>query len=51
MGSQIDSETLDNMLENGMISLSGGESDTDLLGLDVDVNSHEIYTPRNHSQY
>ena len=41
MDSQIDSETLNNILENDMISLSGGESDANLLGPDVDVNSHE----------
>ena len=39
--SQVDSETLNNLLENDMISLSGGESDIDLLGSDPDTNSQE----------
>ena len=41
MDSQIDSEILDNILENHIISLSGGESDIDLLGPDLGLNLHE----------
>ena len=39
--SQIDSELLDSILENDIISLSGGKSDTDLLGHDLDLNLNE----------
>ena len=41
MDSQANSETFNNLLENDMISLSGGESDIDLLGSDPDTNSQE----------
>ena len=41
MDSQVDSETLNNLLENDMISLNGGESDIDLLGSDPYTNSRE----------
>ena len=41
MDGQIYSKTLNNILENDMISLSHGSSDTYLLGLDLDINSHE----------
>ena len=41
MDSQVDSETLNNLLENDMISLSGGESDIDLMGSDPDTNYRE----------
>ena len=41
MDSQVDSGTLNNLLENDMISLSGGESTIDLLGSDLDINSRE----------
>ena len=41
MDSQVDSKTLKNLLENDMISLRGGKSDTDLLGPDPDTNSHK----------
>ena len=41
MDSQVDSETLNSLLENDIISLSGGESDKDLLGSDPDTNSWE----------
>ena len=41
MDSQIDSNLLDNILENDIISLISGESDTDLLGPDLDLNLHE----------
>ena len=56
MDGQIGSETLHNILENDVISLSGRESDRDLLVPDLDVNSHEdTHTPQtthtDHSQY
>ena len=41
MDSKADSETLNNLLENDMIPLSGEESDIDLLGPDPDINSQE----------
>ena len=41
MDSKADSEILNNLLEDDMISLSGGESDIDLLGPDPDINSQE----------
>ena len=41
MDSQVDNEILNNLLENDMISLSGGESDIDFLGSDPDTNSRE----------
>ena len=41
MDSQVDSKTLNNLLEHDMISLSGGESDTDLLRPHLDTNSQE----------
>ena len=41
MDSQVDSENLSNLLENDKISLSGGESDIDLLGSDSDTNPQE----------
>ena len=42
MDSQVDSETLNNLLENHMMPLSGGESDIDLLGSGPDTNSPEV---------
>ena len=47
MDSQVDSETLNNLLENDIISLSGGESDKDLLGSDLDINSRKICALKN----
>lgn len=41
MDNQVDSETLNKLLENDMISLSGGKSDTDLRETDPDANSQE----------
>ena len=41
MENQLDNEALSNIFENDIYLLSGGESDTDLLGPDLDVNSHE----------
>ena len=41
MDSQIEGKTLDNFLENDMISLSGWELDTDFLGPDLDVIYHK----------
>ena len=47
MDSQTDSETLNNILENDMILIRGGESDTDFLGPDLDVNCCEdIHTTK-----
>ena len=48
MDSQVDSETLNNLLENDIISLSGGESDKDLLGSDPDTNSREDMRIKKH---
>ena len=48
MDSQLDSETLNNLLENDIISLSGGESDKDLLGSDPDTNSREDIRIKKH---
>ena len=48
MDSQVDSETLNNLLENDMISLSGGESDIDLLGSDPYTNSREDMRTKKH---
>lgn len=39
MDSQTDSETLDNISENDISLIRGGELDTDFLGPDRDVNS------------
>ena len=39
--SQIDSKIVDNILENDIVLLSGGESDTNLLGPDMGLNLHE----------
>ena len=41
MDSQIDSETMEKMLQNDTISISGGESNADLPVPALDVNSHE----------
>ena len=41
MESQMDSELLDKILEDDMISLSGGESDVDLLGPDLSLDLEE----------
>ena len=41
MDSQVDSETLNNLLVNDMISLSSEESDIDLLGSDPNTNSRD----------
>ena len=47
MGSQIDSETMEKMLQNDTISISGGESNADLPVPALDVNSHEdIHTSK-----
>ena len=40
--SKTDSKILGNILENDMISLSGGESHVDLLGSDLSFNSREV---------
>ena len=50
MDGQIGSETLHNILENYVISLSGRESYRDLLVPDLDVNSHEDTHTTNHAQ-
>ena len=50
MDSQLDSETLNSILENDIILESGGESDTGLPVPDLDVNSHEeIHTMKHFS--
>ena len=50
MDSQLDSETLNSILENDIILESGGESDTGLLVPDLDFNSHEeIHTMKQFS--
>ena len=41
MDSQIDSEMLDNILENDIILLIGGESDINLLGPDLGLDLYE----------
>ena len=41
MDSQVNSEALNNLLENDMISQSRGEPNIDLLGSDPDTNSRE----------
>ena len=48
MDSQVDNETLNNLLENDMISLNGGESDIDLLGSDPYTNSREDMRTKKH---
>ena len=49
MDSQIDSELLDSMLEKDIILLSSEETDTDLLGSDLDLNLHDIDTTKPYS--
>ena len=48
MDSQVDSETLNNLLENDIISLSGGKSDKDLLRSEPDTNSREDMRIKKH---
>ena len=40
----MDSELLNQILEEDIISLSGGESDTDLMGLKEDLNTTRPYS-------
>ena len=49
MDSQVDSETLNNLLENDMISLSGAESDIDLLGLIQKISREDMRTKKKFS--
>ena len=44
MDSQMHSELLNQILEEDIILLSGGESDTDLMGLDKDLNITRLYS-------